>query len=54
MHLAAYKEHNTTISRELGQLKRENDLLCGGALPPSDQDRELKVMYHRLSEAEHR
>jgi hypothetical protein len=35
------------------QLKCENDLLCGGTVPPLDQDQELKVVYHRLIEAEH-
>jgi hypothetical protein len=48
----AYEEHHITISRELAQLKCENDLR-GGTVPPSDQDQELKVMYHRLSETEH-
>jgi hypothetical protein len=54
LSMAAYDEHIITISHELVQLKRENDLLCGGTLPPLDQDRELKVTYHRLSEAERR
>jgi hypothetical protein len=49
----AYEERHIAISCELTQLKCENDLLCGGAVPPSDRDRELKVAYHRLSEAEH-
>jgi hypothetical protein len=51
--MAAYEERHIAISRELAQLKCENDLLCGGTVPPSDQDRELKIAYHRLSEAEH-
>jgi hypothetical protein len=34
-------------------LKCENDLLCGGIVPPSDQDRDLKVAYRCLSEVEH-
>jgi hypothetical protein len=50
---AAYDEHIITISRELAQLKCWNDLLCGGTVPPSDQDCELKATYHRLSEVEH-
>jgi hypothetical protein len=37
---------------ELTQLKCENDLLCGGTVPPFEQDQELKVTYHRLSEGE--
>jgi hypothetical protein len=53
MCLAAYNEHNTTISNELEQLKHKNALLHSGTLPPSDQDCELKVAYHHLREAEH-
>jgi hypothetical protein len=53
LHMSAKGEHNTTISCELGQLKHENDILHGGTLPPSDPDRELKVAYRHLSEAEH-
>jgi cell division protein FtsB len=53
MRLTAYDEHNTSISRELEQLIHENALLHSGTLPPSDQDREWKVTYHRISEAEH-
>jgi hypothetical protein len=53
LSMAAYDECYIAISRELAQLKCENDLLHGGIIPPSDQDRELKVMYRRLSEAEH-
>jgi cell division protein FtsB len=53
MRLTAYDEHNTAISRELEQLKHENALLHSGTLPPSDQDHNLKVVYHHLSEAEH-
>jgi hypothetical protein len=53
MHMAAYEEHDTTISCELGQLKHENDLLRGATLPPSDHNHKLKVTYHCLSEAEH-
>jgi hypothetical protein len=51
--MAAYEEHHITISCELAQLKCENDLLHGGAVPPSNQDQELKATYHYLSEAEH-
>jgi hypothetical protein len=53
MRLSAYDEHNTAISQELEQLKQENALLHSGTLPPSDQDCELKVTYHRISEARH-
>jgi RNAse (barnase) inhibitor barstar len=51
--MAAREEGYTATSRELTQLKCENDLLCGGTVPPSEQDRELKVAYRRLSNAEH-
>jgi cell division protein FtsB len=53
MRLAAYDEHNAAISHELEKLKHENALLRNGTFPPSDQDRELNVMYCRLSEAKH-
>jgi hypothetical protein len=33
--------------------RHENAILHSGTLPPSDQDRVLQVMYHRLSEVEH-
>jgi hypothetical protein len=52
MHLTSYDEHNTAISHKIEQLKHENALLHSGTLPLSDQDRELKVTYHRLSEAD--
>jgi hypothetical protein len=54
LSLAAYDVHINDISHELAQLKNQNDLLCGGTVPPLDQDRELAVAYHHLSEAEHR
>jgi hypothetical protein len=50
--MAAYERHTAT-SWELAQLKCENDLLRGGTVPPSEQDQELKVAYHHLSEAKH-
>jgi hypothetical protein len=53
LSMAAYDECHITISHWLAQLKCENDLLRGGTTPPLDQDRELKVTYHRLSEAKH-
>jgi hypothetical protein len=34
-------------------LRHANTVLRSGAPPPSDQDRELQVTYHRLSEAKH-
>jgi hypothetical protein len=51
--MAAYDKHHIATSRELAQMKCENDLLHGGTVPPSDQDRELKIVCHRLSKAEH-
>jgi hypothetical protein len=51
--MAAYKELHIATSHELAQLKCKNDLLCGGTGTPTDQDRELKVAYRCLSEAEH-
>jgi hypothetical protein len=54
LSLAAYDVHISNISHELAQLKNENDLLRGDTVPPSDQDRELAVAYHHLSEADHR
>jgi hypothetical protein len=50
--MATYEERHISTSRELTQLKCENDLLCGGTVPPFEQDQELKVTYHRLSEGE--
>jgi hypothetical protein len=41
MHLNAYKEQATIVSRELEGLRHENAILCHGTLLPSDQDREL-------------
>jgi hypothetical protein len=51
--MATYDERHITISRELTQLKCENDLLRSGTIPPLYQDRELKVTYRRLNETEH-
>jgi hypothetical protein len=51
LSMAGYDEHHIATSCELEQLKHENALLHGGTL--RDQDRELKVTYRRLSEAEH-
>jgi hypothetical protein len=51
--MTTYDECHITTSRELTQQKCENDLLCGGTIPPLDQDRELKAAYCPLSEVEH-
>jgi phytoene dehydrogenase-like protein len=53
MRLTAYEEHFTATSHELEKLRRENAILQSGTLPPSNQDRKLKVAYHHLSEVEH-
>jgi multidrug resistance efflux pump len=44
---------HTTARTVILQLKCENDLLHSDTVPPSDQDQELKVVYHCLSDAEH-
>jgi hypothetical protein len=51
--MATCDEGHIPNLHELAQVKCENDLLRGGTVPPIDQDRELKVVYHLLSEAEH-
>jgi hypothetical protein len=51
--MTACEERFTATSQELAQLKCENDLLYGGTVPPSEQDRELKVTYHGFSNTEH-
>jgi hypothetical protein len=53
MCLTAYEEHTAATSRELERLRHENAILRSGEHPPSEQDRELHVIYHRLSAAEH-
>jgi hypothetical protein len=53
MRLTAYNEHTAATSRELGRLRHENAILRSGGRPPSEQDHELQVAYHRLSGAEH-
>jgi hypothetical protein len=53
MHLIASEEHTTATSHELERLRHENAIHHSGALPPLEQDHELKVAYRRLSEAEH-
>jgi hypothetical protein len=53
LYMVACEERYTATSRELAQLKCENDLLHGGTVPPSEQNRDLKVAYHYPSDAEH-
>jgi hypothetical protein len=43
----------TFLEQHVEGLRHENATLCSGTLPPSGQDHELEVVYHRLSEAEH-
>ena len=45
--------HSSSLEQHIEELRRANAILRSGAPPPSDQDRELQVAYHRLSEAEH-
>jgi hypothetical protein len=52
-HLTAYKESATVTTREIERLRHENVILCSGAHPPSEQDRELQEVYHHLSNAKH-
>jgi hypothetical protein len=52
--LMAYKESATAATREIERLRYENAILCSGAHPLSEQDRELQEVYHRLSNTEHR
>jgi hypothetical protein len=44
--------HSSSLEQHVEELRRANAILRSGAPPPSDQDRELQVAYHRLSEAE--
>jgi hypothetical protein len=43
----------TFVGQHVEGPRHEDATLCSGTLPPSGQDRELQVVYHRLSEAEH-
>jgi hypothetical protein len=45
--------HSSSLVQHVEELSRVNAILRNGTPPPSDQDRELQVTYHRLSEAEH-
>jgi hypothetical protein len=50
--LMAYKESATVATHEIERLRHENAILCSGARPPSEQDRELHEVYRRLSNTE--
>jgi hypothetical protein len=43
-----------SLEQHIKELRRANTILHSGTPSPSDQDRELQVMYRCLSEAEHR
>jgi hypothetical protein len=45
--------HSSSLEQHVEMLRCANAIIHSGAPPPSDQDRELQVTYHRLSEAEH-
>jgi hypothetical protein len=51
--LMAYKESATAATGEIERLRHENAILRSGVRPLSEQDRELKEVYRRLSNAEH-
>jgi hypothetical protein len=53
MSLTTYEQHATSTSCEMEGLRHENAILHSGALLPSEQDLELEVAYHHLSEAKH-
>jgi hypothetical protein len=44
----------TLLEQHVDGLRHENAILRSGTLSLSGQDRELQVVYHRLSKAEHR
>jgi hypothetical protein len=52
-HLLAYEESATAATVKNERLRHENAILRSGVCPPSEQDRELKEVYRRLSNAEH-
>jgi hypothetical protein len=45
--------HSSSLEQHIEELRCANVILHSGMPPPSDQDRELQVAYHRLSEAGH-
>jgi hypothetical protein len=53
MLLIAYEECATATSTEMEKQRHENAVLHSSALSPSEQDCELQVAYHCLSEVEH-
>jgi hypothetical protein len=45
--------HLSSLEQHIEELRCANAILRSGTPPPSDQNRELQITYHRLSEAEH-
>jgi hypothetical protein len=45
--------HSGSLEQHVEELRHANAILHSGTPLPLDQDRELQVTYHRLSEAEH-
>jgi hypothetical protein len=45
--------HMSSLEQHVEELRHANAILRSGVPPPSDQGRELQVVYRRLSEAEH-
>jgi hypothetical protein len=45
--------HSSWLEQHIEELRHANAILCSGTPPPSDQNRELQVVYRHLSEAEH-
>jgi hypothetical protein len=45
--------HSSSLEQHVEELRHANAILRSGMPPPSDQDRELQVVYRRLSETEH-
>jgi predicted RNase H-like nuclease (RuvC/YqgF family) len=51
--LTTYKESVTAVTREIERLRHENAILCSGARPLSEQDRELQEVCRHLGNVEH-
>jgi hypothetical protein len=45
--------HSSSLEQHIEELRRANAILRSSTPPPSDQDRELQIVYRHLSEAEH-
>jgi hypothetical protein len=51
--LTTYKESATAATHKIERLRHENAILHSGTRPPSEQDRELKEVYHRIGNTGH-